>query len=83
MIHSSKLILYSSPLLSVKVVNIISLAPCTHILFLYAQDLNVSDALSTLDNVNIGEIRELVDNTTQVFSNISGLLQEEIGEFGM
>ena len=53
----------------------------THTL-LYAQDLNVSDALSTLDNVNIGEVRELVDNATQVFSNISGLLQEEIGEFG-
>ena len=55
----------------------------THTSFLYAQDLNVSDALSTLDNVNIGEIRELVDNATQVFSNISGLLEEEIGEFGM
>ena len=42
----------------------------------------MSDALNTLDNVNIGGIRELVDNATQIFSNISGLLQEEIGEFG-
>ena len=43
----------------------------------------MSDALSTLDNVNVGGIQELVDNATQVFSNISGLLQEEIGGFGM
>ena len=47
------------------------------------QEINVSDALSTLDSVDIGGIQELVDNATQVFSNISGLLEEELGDFGM
>ena len=50
--------------------------------FSHAQELNVSDALSALDGVNIGGIQELVDNATQVFSNISSLLQEELSEFG-
>ena len=47
------------------------------------QEVNVSDALSTLDSVDIGGIQELVDNATHIFSNISGLIEDELGDFGV
>ena len=43
----------------------------------------MSDALSILDSVNTDEVRVLVNNITQLFSNISGLLDEQLGDFGM
>lgn len=43
----------------------------------------MSDALSTLDSVDIEGVQELVNNATQLLNNISGLLEEELGDFGM
>lgn len=42
----------------------------------------MTGALNTLDSVDIEELQELVDNTTQVTNNISDLLQEELEQFG-
>ena len=47
------------------------------------QELNVSDTLSILNSVNTDEVRVLVNNITQHFSNISGLIDEQLGDFGM
>ena len=32
---------------------------------------------------DVNDVRGLVDNATQVFNNISGLLEENIGDFGI
>ena len=42
----------------------------------------MSAALSSLDSADINGVQGLVDNATQLFSNISGLLEENLGNFG-
>lgn len=42
----------------------------------------MSDALSSFEDASISDVRGLVDNATQLFNNISGLLEDNIGDFG-
>lgn len=41
------------------------------------------DALTTLDSVDTDVVQVLVDNVTQLFGNITGLLEENLGGSGM